>query len=76
VIVITEAPPRPRLTYARETNEGDMLAQRGSLIFGAALTMCGLVDFVTTMSLCIILVGIGWAPRILAEPDYLSALFG
>jgi hypothetical protein len=53
-----------------------MLAQRGSLIFGAALTVCGLVDFVTTMSLCIILVGIGWAPRILAEPDYLSALFG
>jgi hypothetical protein len=52
-----------------------MLAQRGSLIFGAALTVCGLVDFVTTMSLCIILVGIGWAPRILAEPDYLSALF-
>jgi len=49
-----------------------MLAQRGCLIFGAALTVCGLVDFVTTISLCIIIIGIGWAPRILIEPDYLS----
>jgi hypothetical protein len=53
-----------------------MLARIGSLIFGAALTMCGLLDFVTTMSLCVIVVGTSWAPRILAEPDYLSTLFG
>lgn len=52
-----------------------MLVQRGRLVFGAALALCGLVDFVTTMSLCIIVVGIGWAPRILVEPDYLSTLF-
>jgi hypothetical protein len=47
-----------------------MLTQRGSVIFGAALTVCGLMDFVTTTLLCIIVVGIGLASRILADPNY------
>jgi len=53
-----------------------MFRRGGNMIFGAALTMCGLLDFVTTIYLCVILVGMSCAPRILAEPDYLSTLFG
>jgi hypothetical protein len=43
-----------------------MLAQRGNMIFGTALTMCGVLNFGTTISLCIMAVAIGWAARILA----------
>jgi hypothetical protein len=53
-----------------------MVARLGKAIFWAALTVCGLVDFVTTLSFCVIVIGIGCATRCaLAEPDYLSALF-
>jgi hypothetical protein len=53
-----------------------MFGRGASMIFGTALTMCGLLDFVTTIYLCVIVVGMSCAPRILAEPDYLSTLFG
>jgi hypothetical protein len=53
-----------------------MLARRGTVIVGAVLTTCGFLDFGTTTSLSIIVVGIGWASRILAEPDYFSAWLG
>ena len=53
-----------------------ILARLGKTMFWAALTVCGLVDFVTTVSLCVIVIGIGCACRCaLAETDTLSALF-
>ncbi len=53
-----------------------MLARLAKVTFWAALVMCGLVDFVTTVSLSIIVIGIGCACKCaLSEADYLSALF-
>ena len=53
----------------------EILARFGKVMFWAALTLCGLLDFVTTVSLCVIVIGIGFACRCaLAEADYLSTL--
>ena len=54
----------------------EMLTQLAKATFWAALAACGLVDFVTTVSLSIIVIGIGGACKCaLSEADYLSALF-
>ena len=53
-----------------------MLTRLAKVTFWAALVACGLVDFVTTVSLSIIVIGIGGASKCaLSEADYLSALF-
>ncbi len=48
----------------------------GNLMFWAALTTSGVVDFATTVAVCIIVIGIDRACRCaLAEADYLPGLF-
>ena len=53
----------------------EMLTQLAKATFWAALVARGLVDFVTTVSLSIIVIGIGACKCALSEADYLSALF-
>ena len=54
-----------------------MLPRLKNLTFVVALTVVGLVDFATTLSLCLIVIGIDRGCRCaLSEADYLSALFG
>lgn len=54
----------------------EMLTRLAKVTFWAALVACGLVDFVTTVSLSIIVIGMGCACKCaLSEADYLSALF-
>lgn len=73
------ASPYSGLTFPRNggiITVSEMLTRLAKVTFWAALVACGLVDFVTTVSLSIIVIGIGGACKCaLSEADYLSALF-
>ena len=65
----------PSISVGNSVNEGHTLLRLGSLMLWSALTVCGLLDFASTLSLCIIVIGMERACRCaLAEADYLSAL--
>ena len=52
------------------------LAGVGNVMVWALLTLSGLLDFSTTLCLCVIVTGFSYACRcVLAEADNLSALF-
>jgi hypothetical protein len=76
VTVITEPVPCSDLVFHRGAWEGDLPASIGNVIFWAALTVSGILDFTATTSLCIIVIGIDRACRCaLADANCLSALF-
>jgi hypothetical protein len=52
-----------------------MLRELGTLLLWSTLLVSGLVDFASTLSLCIIIIGIERACKcVLAEPECLSPL--
>jgi hypothetical protein len=46
-----------------------MLARIGSVMFWLAIILCAVMDFTTTILVCIIVVGIGWAGWYAAQEE-------